>query len=170
VHRTTVGELARLVGAFGAARETLMTERVGAGLVRALYATYISYLPPERFSYRVPRYGDPRGHFAEVLKTPDCGQFSFFTAHPGVTRGAHYHLSKTEKFVVLRGRARFRFRHIIDGRSFELVVDGSEPEVVETVPGWAHDITNVGDCELVVMLWANEVFDRERPDTYPCAP
>ena len=74
----------------------------------------------------MPKYGDPRGLFAEVLKTPDCGQFSFFTAHPGVTRGSHYHHSKTEKFLVMRGRARFRFRHIVDGRSFELVVDGGE--------------------------------------------
>ena len=166
VYGTTVGEVAGLVRAFRATRDTLMIERVGTGFVRALYSTYISYLPPEQFSYRVPKYGDPRGMFAEVLKTPDCGQFSFFTAHPGVTRGSHYHHTKTEKFIVLRGKARFRFRHIVDGRSFELVVDGAEPEVVETVPGWAHDITNVGDSDMVVMLWANEVFDRQRPDTY----
>jgi UDP-2-acetamido-2,6-beta-L-arabino-hexul-4-ose reductase len=169
VYRTTVAEVARLVTAFRAMRDTLTAERVGTGLVRALYSTYISYLPPEQFSYKVPKYGDQRGLFAEVLKTPDCGQFSFFTAHPGVTRGSHYHHSKTEKFVVLKGRARFRFRHILDGRSLELVVDGSEPEVVETVPGWAHDITNIGDSDMVVMLWANEVFDRQRPDTYACA-
>lgn len=169
VYRTTVGEVARLISAFRAMRDTLTVERVGTGLVRALYSTYISYLPPEQFSYKVPKYGDQRGLFAEVLKTPDCGQFSFFTAHPGVTRGGHYHHSKTEKFVVLQGRARFRFRHVLDGRSFELMVDGSEPEVVETVPGWAHDITNIGDSDMVVMLWANEVFDRQRPDTYACA-
>ena len=170
IYRTTVGEVARLVSAFRAMRDTLMIERVGTGFVRALYSTYISYLSPEQFSYKVPKYGDQRGMFAEVLKTPDCGQFSFFTAHPGITRGSHYHHSKTEKFVVLQGRARFRFRHIVDGRSFELVVDGSEPEVVETVPGWAHDITNIGDSDMVVMLWANEVFDRQRPDTYASAP
>jgi UDP-2-acetamido-2,6-beta-L-arabino-hexul-4-ose reductase len=166
VYRTTVGEVAELVRAFRATRDTLTIERVGAGFVRALYSTYISYLPPEQFSYRVPKYGDPRGMFAEVLKTPDCGQFSYFTAHPGVTRGGHYHHTKTEKFIVLRGKARFRFSHIVDGRSFELVVDGAEPEIVETVPGWAHDITNIGDSEMIVMLWANEVFDRQRPDTY----
>ena len=166
VYNTTVGEVAELVRAFRATRDTLTIQRVGTGFVRALYSTYISYLPPEQFSYRVPKYGDSRGMFAEVLKTPDCGQFSFFTAHPGVTRGNHYHHTKTEKFIVLRGTARFRFRHIVDGRNFELVVDGAVPEVVETVPGWAHDITNVGDSELVVMLWANEVFDRQRPDTY----
>lgn len=170
IHRSTVGEVAALLRAFRATRDTLMIERVGTGFVRALYSTYVSYLPPEQFSYRVPKYGDARGLFAEILKTPDCGQFSFFTAPPGVTRGAHYHHTKTEKFVVVRGKARFRFRHIADGRSFELVVDGAEPEVVETVPGWAHDITNVGDSDMVVMLWANEVFVRERPDTFPCQP
>ena len=166
VYETTVGEVAELVCSFRATRDTLMIERVGTGLIRALYSTYISYLPPEQFSYKVPKYGDPRGVFAEVLKTPDCGQFSFFTAHPGVTRGSHYHHTKTEKFVVIRGTARFRFRHILDGRTFELTVDGETPEVVETVPGWAHDITNVGDSDMVVMLWANEVFDRQRPDTF----
>jgi UDP-2-acetamido-2,6-beta-L-arabino-hexul-4-ose reductase len=168
VYRTTVGEVAQLVTSFRAMRDTLTVERVGAGFVRALYSTYISYLPPAQFSYKVPKYSDQRGLFAEVLKTPDCGQFSFFTAHPGVTRGSHYHHSKTEKFVVLQGVARFRFRHILDGRSFELFVDGSVPEVVETVPGWAHDITNIGDSDMVVMLWANEVFDRQQPDTYAC--
>lgn len=166
VYRTNVGELAEMLGAFRSNRETLAIERVGTGLLRALYSTYISYLPPEQFSYRVPKYADARGVFAEVIKTPDCGQFSFFTANVGVTRGAHYHHSKTEKFLVLQGRARFRFRHIQDGRTHEVTVDGLEPEIVETVPGWAHDITNVGASELVVMLWANEVFDRQRPDTF----
>lgn len=166
IYQTTVGEVARLVGAFRASRDSLVTERVGTGFTRALYSTYVSYLPPEQFTYRLTRHGDTRGMFAEVLKTPDCGQFSFFTAHAGVTRGGHYHHTKTEKFVVLQGKARFRFRHIVDGRSFECVVDGAEPEVVETVPGWTHDITNIGDAEMIVMLWANEIFDRQHPDTF----
>lgn len=165
-YETTVGELAETVLAFRASRQTLMTERVGAGLTRALYSTYLSYLQPQQFKYRVPSYGDPRGLFVEFLKTPDCGQFSFFTAHPGVTRGGHYHHSKSEKFLVIKGRARFGFRHILSGEICELHVNGDEPTVVETVPGWAHDITNVGDTEMIVLLWANEIFDRARPDTY----
>jgi len=100
-----------------------------------------------------------------MLKTPDCGQFSFFTAHPGITRGGHYHHSKTEKFLVIKGRARYRFRHLLTDEAFEVDSDGDEPLVVETIPGWAHDITNIGDDELVVMLWANEIFDRQQPDT-----
>lgn len=162
----SVGELAELICSFRDSRSTLLTDGVGVGLKRALYATYISYLPAERFAYEIPTYRDPRGVFAEVMKTPDCGQFSFFTAGPGVTRGGHYHHSKTEKFLVLKGRARFAFRHIMSDEVHELHTSGEHPTIVETIPGWAHDITNVGSDDLVVMLWANEQFDRARPDTY----
>ncbi len=167
-YTTTVGELARQIQTFKDSRVTLMTEHVGTGLVRALYATYVSYLPVESFTYTVPQYADPRGVFTEMLKTPDCGQFSFFTAHPGTTRGGHYHHSKTEKFLVIRGQARFKFRHMQTGQTHELVTTGDKSEIVETVPGWTHDITNIGTDEMVVMLWTNEVFDRERPDTFAC--
>jgi UDP-2-acetamido-2,6-beta-L-arabino-hexul-4-ose reductase len=167
-YTTTVGEVARLIQCFKDSRQTLLAERVGTGLVRALYATYVSYLPSEAFTYTVPMYGDPRGVFAEMLKTPDCGQFSYFTAHPGVTRGGHYHHSKTEKFLVIRGQARFKFRHMHTNEAYELTTSGEKAEIVETVPGWTHDITNVGTEEMIVMLWANEVFDRQHPDTFPC--
>jgi len=162
----TVGELADQLYAFRDSRKSLVTEAVGTGLTRALYSTYLSYLPPERFTYEVPKYGDARGVFVEMLKTRDSGQFSFFTAHPGVTRGGHYHHSKTEKFLVIKGKACFRFRQVVTGEFYELFTNGERPEIVETVPGWTHDITNVGDDEMVVMLWANEIFDRARPDTY----
>ena len=165
VYTTTVGELAHQIEAFRDVRSSLVTERVGTGLVRALYATYVSFLPPESFSYGVPKYSDARGMFVEMLKTPDCGQFSFFTAHPGITRGGHYHHTKTEKFLVIKGRAKYRFRHLITDETFQVDSHGDEPLVVETIPGWAHDITNTGDEELVVMLWANEIFDRQKPDT-----
>ena len=167
-YTTTVGELARLIQAFKDSRNTLLTERVGTGLVRALYATYVSYLPVESFTYTVPQHGDPRGVFVEMLKTPDCGQFSFFTAHPGITRGGHYHHTKTEKFLVIKGQARFKFRHMQTGERHELCTSGDKAEIVETVPGWTHDITNIGSDEMIVMLWANEIFDRQRPDTYAC--
>ena len=164
-YAVTLGELASQIRAFNDCRTNLQTERVGTGLVRALYATYVSYLPNEKFAYEVPQYADPRGVFVEMLKTPDCGQFSYFTAHPGVTRGGHYHHTKTEKFLVIKGTALFRFRHLLTDELVELRTSGDKPEVVDTIPGWAHDITNVGSDEMVVMLWANENFDRERPDT-----
>jgi len=165
-YTTTVGEVASAIQAFKDSRASLMTERVGTGLQRALYSTFVSYLPMSDFAYSVARHEDPRGVFVEMLKTPDCGQFSYFTAHPGVTRGGHYHHSKTEKFLVMKGLASFRFRHMHTGETVELVKNGEQAEIVETVPGWTHDITNIGNDELIVMLWANEVFDRARPDTF----
>lgn len=167
-YQIAVGDLADQLYRFKATRDNLVTEPVGTGLVRALYSTYVSYLPPEKFTYKVAQHGDERGVFVEMLKTPDAGQFSYFTAHPGVTRGGHYHHSKTEKFLVIKGDACFRFRNMLTGEFYELMTSGGSPEVVETVPGWTHDITNVGDDELVCMLWANEIFDRENPDTFAC--
>jgi UDP-2-acetamido-2,6-beta-L-arabino-hexul-4-ose reductase len=165
-YSVTVGELARQIQAFHDSRQTLVTERVGTGLVRALYSTYVSYLPKEAFSYPVAEHSDARGVFVEFLKTPDSGQFSFFTAHSGVTRGGHYHHSKTEKFLVIKGQALFKFRHVVTGETHEVRTNDEKAEIVETVPGWTHDVTNVGDGEMIVMLWANEIFDRARPDTY----
>jgi len=165
VYTITVGELACQIRLFKASRESMVTEAVGDGLTRALYSSYLSFLRPEQFSYELISHADQRGRFVEMLKTRDSGQFSFFTAHPGITRGGHYHHTKNEKFLVVQGRARFGFRHVVTGDVYELFTDGEKPEVVETVPGWSHDITNIGDNEMIVMLWANEIFDRQYPDT-----
>lgn len=161
----SLADLAAQIDSFKRCRVDLRCERVGHGLTRALYSTYVSYLPVERFSYEVPSYKDARGVFVEMLKTQDSGQFSFFTALPGVTRGQHYHHSKTEKFLVIKGHARFGFRHMVTNEIHYLEADGDRPRVVETVPGWTHDITNIGADEMVVMLWANELFERAKPDT-----
>lgn len=165
LHRTTVGEVAAMLQAIAEGRDGLNVPATGQGLARALYATFISYLPPVKFSYPVPVHADPRGAFVEMLKTPENGQFSYFTSAPGITRGEHYHHSKVEKFLVLSGTAHFGFRHIETGERHEIVTEGGKPVIVETIPGWTHNVTNIGDSELIVMLWANEVFDRERPDT-----
>jgi UDP-2-acetamido-2,6-beta-L-arabino-hexul-4-ose reductase len=165
VYAISVGDLATQIKSFKAARESQMTEAVGTGFARALYATYLSFLRTEQFSYALPVHADPRGRFVEMLKTKDSGQFSYFTAHPGITRGGHYHHTKNEKFLVIQGRARFGFRHMETNETYELVTEGGTPQVVDTVPGWSHDITNVGDTEMIVMLWANEIFDRQHPDT-----
>jgi UDP-2-acetamido-2,6-beta-L-arabino-hexul-4-ose reductase len=165
-YHISVGDLADQIQAFKESRKNLISENVGGGLVRALYATYVSYLSPTQFSYPVPKYRDERGVFVEILKTKRAGQISFFTVHPGITRGSHYHHSKTEKFMVVKGKACFRFRHMLTNEFFELYIDHEQPEIVETVTGWAHDITNVGDDEMIVILWANEIFDRDNPDTY----
>lgn len=165
VYATTVGAVAGAIRGFRADRADNMIADVGTGLMRALYATYVSYLPPADFSYPIESHSDPRGSFSEMLKTRGAGQFSFFTAHPGVTRGGHYHHAKTEKFLIVHGTALFRFRHMLTGETHEIRTSGDAPTVVETVPGWTHDVTNVGEDMLIAMLWANELFDRARPDT-----
>jgi UDP-2-acetamido-2,6-beta-L-arabino-hexul-4-ose reductase len=165
VYRTTVGAVADLILRFRDDRAQALIETVGEGLTRALYATYVAALPTDAFSYPLVPHIDPRGAFSEMLKTRNSGQISVFTAHPGVTRGGHYHHTKTEKFLVVKGEARFKFRHMLTGETHEIRTSDAEPTVVETVPGWTHDITNIGDDTLICVLWANEIFDRQRPDT-----
>jgi len=165
VYEVTVGDLSEKIQLFKDSRQSLLTEPVGTGFDRALHSTYLSYLKPEQFSYQLVKHEDPRGVFVEMLKTKDSGQFSFFSAHPGITRGGHYHHSKNEKFLVIQGTARFGFRHIATDEYCEILTCGEVPQVVQTVPGWSHDITNIGDDEMYVILWANEIFEPEKPDT-----
>ena len=164
----TLGALAAQVRAFDNCRSSLISERVGIGLTRALYSTYVSYLPIEKFIYDLTPHVDERGMFVEVLKTPDCGQFSFFTITPGITRGSHYHHSKTEKFLVVSGLVRILFRQLGTGETYEVTLSSDKPQVMDTIPGWAHDITNIGNSEAIIMIWANEIFDQQHPDTIPC--
>ena len=138
---------------------------VGKGFERALYSTFLSFQREVNFSYKLKSHIDGRGAFVEILKTNNSGQFSFFTAKPGATRGEHYHHTKTEKFLVVKGTASFRFRNLLDDNTIELKVSDEVPEIVDTIPGWVHEITNIGREELIVMLWANEIFDPKRPDT-----
>lgn len=165
VYETTVGSVADLIQGFRSDRNENLIDQVGTGLTRALYATYVASLPPSEFCYPITSHRDPRGSFSEMLKTRTSGQFSFFTAHPGVTRGGHYHHTKTEKFLIVHGEALFRFRHIVTDETHEVRTSGADPVIVETVPGWAHDVTNVGDDVMISLLWANEIFDRNHPDT-----
>ncbi|MCQ8228294.1 UDP-2-acetamido-2,6-beta-L-arabino-hexul-4-ose reductase [Pantoea trifolii] len=164
-YHTTVGELADTIKSFADSRENLVTERVGNGFLRALYSTYVSYLPVDKFTYSIKEHKDPRGRFVEIIKTIDSGQVSYFTAHPGVTRGGHYHHCKTEKFLVIQGTAKFRFRHLLTNERYELVTSKAQACIVETIPGWSHDVTNIGDEELIAIVWANENFDAQNPDT-----
>ncbi len=164
-YKSTVGEIADMIYCFKESRNSLITEDVGEGLPRALYSTYLSYIEPENFSYAIPSYEDERGIFCEMLKTKKSGQFSFFTARPGIIRGGHYHHTKNEKFLVIKGNAMFKFENIDTKEIFSLKVDDTNQEIVETIPGWSHEIKNVGDNDLVVMLWANEIFNKDSPDT-----
>jgi len=166
VYEISLGKLAEKIQEFHNNRSSLTIDRVGSGFIRALYSTYLSYLKPSAFSYELNSFSDKRGIFAEVLKTKDSGQFSFFTSKPGEIRGEHYHHSKNEKFLVVSGEAIFKFKNIITNEEYSLISNGDRLQVVETIPGWAHSIENIGDSEMFVMLWANETFNKENTDTY----
>ena len=163
----SLAELSNQIYEFVKDRKNLRISNVGKGFVRALYSTFVSYLPKHEFSYPLEIHDDKRGSFAEVLKTKDSGQISYFTAGPGVVRGRHYHHTKVEKFLVVRGQARFKFKNLLTKEKFELDVSFEEPTIVETIPGWVHQIENVGTDTLLVLLWSSEVFDPENPDTIP---
>ena len=165
-YRIQLGKLVEKIKHFKNSRQNLLVDDVGIGLTRALYSTYISYLPKNAFSYSLDTHSDSRGGFTEFIRTQTSGQVSFFTAHPGVSRGGHFHDSKTEKFLVISGRAKFRFFNMLSDEYFEITSSDALPEVIETAPGWAHDVTNIGTEILICMLWANERFDFDRPDTY----
>jgi len=166
LYNKTLGEIKELLFAFKENREKLLIPRVGCGFERALYATYLSFLPEDKFSYDLRGYEDERGIFYEFVKTLDSGQFSISTTAPGITRGGHYHNTKNEKFLVIKGQASIKHRQIHGNKVIEYKVSDKKMEVVEMIPGYTHDITNTGDSEMVLLIWANELFDRKKPDTY----
>lgn len=166
VYKKTLGEIRELLISFKESRTQLTVPRVGRGFERALYATYLSFFPTDKFSYELQGHQDDRGTFYEFVKTLDSGQFSISTTVPGITRGNHYHNTKNEKFLVIKGQACIKHRQIHGNEIIEYNVSDKMMEVVEMIPGYTHDITNTGDSEMVLLLWANEAFDRENPDTY----
>jgi UDP-2-acetamido-2,6-beta-L-arabino-hexul-4-ose reductase len=167
LYKISLGKLAEKIYKFHDSRKSLVVDKVGRGFTRALYSTYMSYIDPKYFVYDLDFFSDDRGLFLEILKTQDSGQFSFFTSNPGEVRGEHYHHTKNEKFIVVSGKALFKFRNIKTNKEYSVSVNSKKFQVVETVPGWAHNITNVGDSSMLVFLWANEVYIREESDTYP---
>lgn len=168
-YQITLGRLVGLIRSFRQMPQTLMMPDLGDAFVRKLYATYLSYLPSDNFAYDLDQKRDPRGSLAEFIKAPSCGQIFVSRTAPGITRGNHYHHTKTEKFLVLEGEAVIRFRHLRSDDVIEYHVRGEEFRVVDIPPGYTHSIENVGTRELVTLFWASEVFDPDRPDTYGMA-
>lgn len=166
VYSRSLGEIRDLLYNFKGSRGNLLIPKVGRGFERALYATYLSFLPTDKFSYELKGYKDIRGTFYEFVKTIDSGQFSISTTAPGITRGNHYHNTKNEKFLVIKGKASIKLREIHGDKTIEYRVSDKKMEVVEMIPGYTHNITNIGDNEMVLLLWANETFDSENSDTY----
>jgi len=166
-HQITLGELARLIQSFHDHRKTLLLPDLSNRFIQALYATYLSYLEPGDFAYSLDIKQDNRGALAEFIKAPTSGQIFISRTRPGITRGDHYHDTKTEKFLVLEGEAVISLRAIGSSQVVEFTVQGNEFRVVDIPPGYAHTITNVGNGELVTLFWASQVFDPAHPDTYP---
>ena len=165
-HKTTLGRLAELIQAFRRSRETLGLPSFADEFTRRLYATYLSYLDGQQFAYALDQKSDPRGSLAEFIKQPHFGQVFVSRTKPGVTRGNHYHHTKTEKFFVVEGEAVIRFKPITGGDVIEHRVSGREFRVVDIPPGYSHSIENVGSTELVTLFWASEIFDPQKPDVY----
>jgi UDP-2-acetamido-2,6-beta-L-arabino-hexul-4-ose reductase len=162
----TLGELAELIMSFRESRQTLQLPGFDSQLVRALYATYLSYLEGEDFAYPLQIRSDERGSLAEMMKSKAFGQIFVSRTKPGITRGNHFHHTKTEKFMVVEGAAVIRFRQIDGVEVIEHRVSGTEFRVVDIPPGYTHHITNVGVGELVTLFWASEIFNPEKADTY----
>jgi UDP-2-acetamido-2,6-beta-L-arabino-hexul-4-ose reductase len=165
IYRITLGELADRVRSFPAMRATLRVPNFADHLTRKLYGTYLSYLPADAFAYPLEQKCDARGCLAEFIKAEPVGQIFVSRTFPGVTRGNHYHHTKTEKFLVLAGEAVIRFRHILGGEVIEFGVRGEDFRVVDIPTGYTHSIENTGAGELVTLFWASEPFDPTRPDT-----
>ena len=162
----SLGELADLITSFRNSRETLELPGFDSTFVKALYATYLSYLDGEEFAYSLTIRSDERGCLAEMMKSRTFGQIFVSRTKPGITRGNHYHHTKTEKFMVVEGEAVIRFRRIDSDEIIEHRVSGQEFKVVDISPGYTHHITNTGKGELVTLFCASEMFNHEQPDTY----
>lgn len=165
-HSISLGELAATIQAFRDSRTTLILPDFGNEFTKRLYATYLSYLEENDFAYNLDIKSDDRGCLAEFVKSPGFGQIFLSRTKPGITRGNHFHHTKTEKFMVVEGKGIIRFRHIASDQVLEYPVSGEQFRVVDIPPGYTHSIENVGDTEMVTLFWVCELFDPKRPETY----
>jgi len=166
VHTITLGEIVDLIYSFKNSREDKSVPNMSDEFAKKLYSTYLSYLPKDKFSYDLKMNVDQRGSFTEFIRTPDRGQVSVNISKPGITKGNHWHHTKNEKFLVVSGKGVIRFRKIDSDEVLEYFVNGDKMEVVDIPTGYTHNIENLGDTDMVTIMWANEPFDPEKPDTY----
>lgn len=167
-HKVTLGEIVDLLEEFKDQPKTLTIPKIPEGsFAKKLYSLYLTYLPAEKFKYALKMNCDDRGSFTELVHTADCGQVSVNISRPGITKGQHWHNSKWELFIVVSGHGLIQERNIHTGETVEFEVSGDNIEAVHMIPGWTHNIINLSDTEnLVTVMWANEQFDPNRPDTF----
>lgn len=166
VHNVKLGKVAELIKLFRDSRNNLFIPDMEDLFTKKLYSTYLSYLPEGKFSYELKMNVDNRGSFTEFVKSPERGQVSINVSKPGITKGNHWHHTKNEKFLVVSGEGLIKFRNVNSDKMIEYRVSGNKLEVVDIPTGYTHNIINVGDTDLVTVMWANETFDPENPDTY----
>ena len=165
-HKITLGDLAATIKSFRKNRLDLQVPIMSDELTKKLYSTYLSFIPEDEFSYKLNMHRDERGSFTEMIRTPDRGQFSVNVSKPGVVKGNHWHHSKNEKFLVVSGEGVVRLRKIDDKEITEYMVSEENMQVVDIPPGYTHSIVNTGHKDMVAVVWANECFDPNNPDTY----
>ncbi len=167
-YRRTLGEIVELLRSFRSEPSTLDVPDQRDGFAKKLYSTYLAALPDDAFSYPLTMHCDNRGSFTEALHSAERGQVSVNVSRPGIAKGQHWHHTKHEKFLVVSGEGRIRFRRMDDpaARIIEYRVSGAKLEVVRIPPGYTHSIENLGDSDMVTLMWANEVFDPAHPDTF----
>ena len=167
VHEVKLGEIVELLHKFKAMPQTLGVPTLSNGFEKALYSTFLSYFPKEKFSYPVKMNIDARGSYTELIRSEHNGQFAVNISKPGITKGQHWHHTKNEKFVVVHGHGLIQLRKLGTDEIIEFEVSGDKIEVVEMIPGYTHNIINLSQTDdLVTFMWANECFDPNRPDTY----
>ena len=165
-HSIKLGELAERIMSFKESRNSLSVPNMEDLLTKKLYSTYLSFLPKNNFLYDLKMNVDNRGSFTEFLRTPDRGQVSVNISKPGITKGNHWHHTKNEKFLVVSGEGLIKFRKIDSDEIIEYRVNGDKLQVVDIPTGYTHSIVNVGEADLVTVMWVNESFKAEKPDTY----
>ncbi|NMA51101.1 MAG: SDR family oxidoreductase [Mollicutes bacterium] len=166
IYSEKLGEIASLIKSFKENAFGIMVPSTGNDFIKKLYSTYASYVPVEKLIVDLIEHRDDRGVFCELIRTKESGQISISTTNPNIIRGGHYHNTKMERFIVIKGKAKIRFEHVIDHSSFEFLVSGDKLQYVTIPVGYLHSINNVGKEELILILWANELFDVSAPDTY----
>lgn len=165
-YKKTLGSIVDSINMFKSMRETLILPDLSDGFNKALYSTYLTYLDKNKFSYNLIKNKDDRGWLAELIKSKSFGQIFISKTKPGITRGNHWHHTKTEKFLVVQGDAVVRFRRVDENDVIEYLVNGESPEVIDIPPGYTHSIENIGKDDVITLFWSNEIFDVENPDTY----
>ena len=159
-------ELAKKINNFYLNRKNLLCkEELGSGFDKLLYSTYLSYIPTSQYKYTVSSTDDKRGSFFEFFKSHKNGQISVLVVKPNQTRGNHYHMTKVEKFLIISGRGEFLFKNIITNIQKKIKVNTYKKTIIETIPGWAHNIKNTGKKDLICILWSNEIYNENEPDT-----